>query len=117
MKKIFFILLAVLICISPLCAATKWKVARKVVSANTALLLPAGTWVYGVSLYATTANAQMSIYNSATLGAASTAIDELGEATQYATTNSPWVDSIYFSSGVTVIISNGIGFVEYGVAP
>ena len=114
MKRILLILLVVLLLsVNPLSAGTKWKILRQSVSTNTALLLPAGTWVYGISLHATSTNAQMSIYNSATLGGTSTPIDEIGEPTQYNTVDFPWPDPIYFSNGVTVIISNGVGFVSY----
>ncbi len=118
-KRITIILLVILFVVNihSSFAATKWKIKRISVATNTALLLPAGTWVYGISIHASSASAQMGIYDSATLGAASLPTDEIGEATQYSTSSSPWPEPIYFTNGVTVIISNGVGFVEYGVAP
>lgn len=115
MKRILIALLVFLflVNINPVFSQSKWKRKRISATANTALLLPAGTWVYGISIHATTAGAQMGIYNVATLGAATSPTDEVGEATQYNTAFSPWPEPICFTNGVTVLITNGVGFVEY----
>ena len=116
MKKYLFILV-ISLCLavtSPLSAQQRFKRKRLSAAADTALLLPAGTWVYGIGIHATSASAQMGIYDSATLGAASSPIDEVGEATQYKTVDRPWAEPIYFANGVTVIISNGVAFIDYG---
>ena len=116
MKKYLLILfLAIcLIITSPLHAQSRFKRKRLSATVDTALLLPAGTWVYGIGIHASSASAQMGIYDSATLGAASSPIDEVGEATQYKTVDRPWAEPIYFANGVTVIISNGVAFIDYG---
>jgi hypothetical protein len=115
MKRKIFIVVCVflfLVTATPV-QAVKFRVKRISVTADTASVLAAGTYVYGISILATSANAQMGIYDSATLPGASAPIDELGEATQYNRAESRWLDPIYFENGVTVIISNGVGFIDY----
>ena len=115
MRRILFIILAILFLISttPASARTIYKRLRKSVTTNTALTLPAGTWVYGIGIHATSAAAQMGIYDSATLGAATTPIDEAGEAVQYNTVDRPWIEPILFVNGVTVLVTNGVAFIDY----
>lgn len=117
MRKALCVLMVLLLMAgaSPLSAAIRYRTMRMSVATSTALVLPAGTWVCGIGMHATSASAQMGIYNSATLAGATTPIDEVGEATQYNTIDRPWVDPIYFNNGVTIIVENGVGFVDYAV--
>lgn len=89
------------------------------VQTSTALVLPAKTWVYGLEIFADAASSFMGIYNCATLATASDAlvVDEIGEATQYDTQSRRYASPIYFATGVTVVITTGIGWVYYGPEP
>jgi hypothetical protein len=89
------------------------------VETSTALVLPAKTWVYGMTIFADAANSFMGIYNAATLGActATTVKDEIGEATQYDTAEKWYAKPEYFADGVSVVMSTGVGFIYYGPEP
>jgi len=114
-KKLLLILLALLLLAQTgtALAYTRYKRKRIAVTTNTALVLPARTWVTGIGIYASSAGAEMGIYDSATLGGALTPTDEVGEATQYNRAEMPWPEPIFFEYGVTVIVRNGVAFVEY----
>jgi hypothetical protein len=124
MKKICSVLLAVILAfamITPVFAGIGHYGLRisKAVEANEALILPAGTWVYGMKVYADAASSFMGVYNSATMGACTNdnVIGEVGEATQYDTETQMFPVPIFCSEGVSVVIGVGVGFVFYGSAP
>jgi len=89
------------------------------VETTTALVLPANTWVYGTKLFADEASSFMGVYNSATLSncTGSTVKDEIGEATQYDTAYNVFPKPILFTSGVSVVMDTGVGWIMYGGAP
>ena len=89
------------------------------VQTSTALVLPADTWVYGITIFADEASSFMGVYDAATLGACTNATvkDEIGEATQYDTAEKHYTKPIFFTSGVSVVMSTGVAWVEYGPAP
>lgn len=91
----------------------------KAIDTSEAVTLPTGSWVYGISVYASSANAEFGVYDVATLAAsgASNVKGEVGEATQYETTDKPFKVPIYFTNGVTGVVRNGVGFIEYGPEP
>lgn len=129
MKKItifLIILLAIALAINfvptdikPVYAQARYGGKRASATADTELLLAAGTWVYGISIYASSTNAELGIYDSATLeGAGNNQVkDEIGEATQFDHADRVYAKPIYFTNGVTVIVNNGTGFVDYGPEP
>lgn len=123
-KSMRFLLVFVLvwaIAITPASAQQRYGLRRVAVSEDTALVLPAGTWVYGIGIHATSASAEFAIYDVATLGAATVANmgngDEIGEASQYDSAEKPFPKPRYFTNGVTAIVNNGVGFIEYGPQP
>jgi len=80
--------------------------------------LPAGTWVYGISIYADAASSQMALYDSLTVAAAiGSEVDEVGEATQYDTKTIWYPKPLYFATGVSVYIETGVGIIYYGPPP
>ena len=85
------------------------------------LILPAGTWVYGVRLYADESSSVAVVYNAATFAEGEAditlKIDELGEATQYNSQFITYPKPIYCENGVSVGITLGIMFVYYGPEP
>lgn len=90
------------------------------VETSTALLLPAGTWIYGMTIYAdSAANAFMGVYDSATLGGCTndTVKGETGEPTQYESTYTPLPGPVFCKNGVSVVITVGVGWVHYGPEP
>ena len=89
------------------------------VQTSTALVLPASTWVYGLKIFADAASSFMGIYDAATLGACTdeTVKDEIGEATQYDTAEKHYAKPVYFTNGVSVVMTTGVGWVEYGQEP
>lgn len=89
------------------------------IESSAALVLPAGTWVYGVSIYADAASSQVALFDSATIAdtTASSAIDEIGEATQYDTETHWYPTPIYFENGVSVYIATGVAVIFYGPPP
>lgn len=122
-KKIFLIALVLALVwavgVMPVSAQARYGLRRISATADTALLLPAGTWVYGISIYASSANAEIGIYDVATLpGAGDSEVrDEIGEATQYDHADRLYAKPMYFTNGVTVMVNNGTGFVDYGPSP
>lgn len=90
------------------------------VTTNTAMVLPAGTWVYGIGIYASTGATAMGLYDVATLPEATDAnlsAPEVGEATQYASNFIWYPRPIYFSTGVTAVRGTGIGSIASGPQP
>jgi len=89
------------------------------IEASEAAVLPAGTWVYGLSIYADAASSQVAIFDAATTATttASAAIDEIGEATQYDTETHWYPEPIYFENGVSVWITTGVAVIFYGPPP
>ena len=132
-KKTFFIVLflavfafiAVCANVMPVAAQSRFGLKSSgPIEADADLKLPAGTWVYGARIYADAASSYMGLYNNVTVaGGQSTAnngtqwMDEIGEATQYDTAEILYPSPIYFSNGVSVGITTGVGWVNYGPEP
>lgn len=83
-------------------------------------------WVYGVTLYANAANSQANIKDCDTtvelLSATEYPIDEIGEPTQFETTEHSFVEMygrpLHFSDGVgACITTGGTVIISYGVKP
>lgn len=93
------------------------------IESNQDAILPAGTWVYGLKIYADEANSVMSLYDAATAPIYSAADEldqrreEIGEATQYDSKIEMFDNPRYFEDGVSVMMSTGIGFIYYGPSP
>jgi len=122
LKKFLPVLLiaAMLLCSGPAFAQSRYGLTFTPVTADQGSILPAGTWVYGIDIYASSAAAAMGLYDVATLGEATDAnlsAPEVGEATQYASEDRPFIKPIYFSTAVTVVINNGVGGIWTGQEP
>lgn len=117
--KVLIVLAVIMLFALPAFAQERYGGRQIAATEHTASLLPAGTWVYGISIYATSANAQLGVYDGATLADTATANmdDEIGEATQYDQAVKPYANPHYFTNGVTVCVDSGTAFVEYGPAP
>ena len=89
------------------------------ISTSTALVLPAGTWVYGVKIYASAASSAIAVYDAATYvgSTIADAIDEVGEATQYESQVVWYPKPIYCANGVSAYILAGVGYIYYGPPP
>jgi hypothetical protein len=77
-------------------------------------------WIYGVKVYADAATSELGIYDCDTvqeIADGETAVDEIGEASQYDTAERYYPQPIFFSDGVTGVIATGVGFVIYGPEP
>jgi hypothetical protein len=125
MRKILAISALILIfAVSPVFAQARYGIRTCTVTASTngtISAVGAGTWVYGLKIYATNSNAQAGLYDTATQagvsGASASPKDEIGEATQYESTETWYSTPIYFSEGVSVLCRNGVAFVYYGPQP
>lgn len=79
-----------------------------------------GVWVYGIRIFADASNSFMGIYNADVVATDLTKAnckDEIGEATQHDTAERFYDKPMYFSDGVGIVISTGVGWVIYGSAP
>jgi len=120
MRKYMFLLVALVLAVSTQAAwATPRLQASSAVESDTSLVLAAGTWVYGVSIYADSASSNGSVYDSATYqaGSSSNVKCEIGEATQYDTCTIWFPTPMKFSNGVSVQIDTGVITVYHGPEP
>ena len=113
------LILALAFCATPVFAQARYGVQSSgAIESHSNLELPAGTWVYGIKLYADASSSWMAVYNSATTeGQEAYIIDEIGEATQYDSQVVWYPKPIYCANGVSVRILIGTGYVYYGPAP
>lgn len=114
------VLIAVPASAGPPTSARRGLSTSDAIETSTALALPAGTWVYGVTLFADDASSFAGLYDTATLEAANATNmkDELGEATQYDSKTKfgpPY--PLYFKDGVTVIMATGVLTISFGGSP
>jgi len=118
-KRLLLALILVIFMIAPCFAQARYGLTVTPVATDTASALGAGTWVYGIGIYASSAAAAIGIYDTATLGAASNTNvkGEAGQATQYVSTTVWFEKPIYFSTAVTAIVNNGVGFIYSGPEP
>ena len=87
---------------------------------DTASALGAGTWVWGIAIYASGgAGATLGLFDCATLAEVSdTNVKcEVGEAVQYATTTTWFIQPLRFAIAVTAVQYQGIGFIYSGPQP
>lgn len=122
LKRILSILLviALLVAVMPAFAQSRYGIRTSdAVQTSTALVLPAKTWVYGIKIFADAGNSFAGIYDVATLGAANytNVVDEIGEATQYDSAEIKYAKPKYFANGVTVVMTTGVFFIDYGPEP
>lgn len=121
MKKILALLIVGMLAFSvPAFAQARYGLTATAITADTASLLGAGTWVYGLSIYATTGAGTIGLFDVATIQAASNSNVklEIGEATQYDTSVLMLPKPIYFSTAVTTITSAAnIGLIFSGPEP
>jgi len=90
------------------------------IETSTDAVLPAGSWLYGVKLYADAGSSWMAVYNIAAVAAGTpvtTIVEECGEATQYDSVEIWYPKPIYLSAGASVVISTGVGILYYGPPP
>jgi len=126
LKRILLVLLAIIFLagVTPVFAQARYGIRSKRISASTdgtVSALGANTWVYGIKIYATSTSARLGIYDvdtQAELSSSDTeAFDEIGEATQYESTESWYAKPTLFTQGVSALCTNGVGFVYYGPEP
>lgn len=123
LKSILAILvIALLLFVTPAFAQARYSLKVSVpIETSTALVLPAGTWVYGVKVYADANSSWAALYDVATIAGAdadeTTRKEELGEATQYDSVEIMYETPIYYTNGVTVKMTTGICFIYYGAEP
>ena len=122
MKRIVLVLLAIALMVgsTPVFAQSRYSLKTSdAVETSTALVLAAGTWVYGIKIFADASSSFAGVYDCATLGdaSASTLVDEIGEATQYDSAEIKYSKPKYFADGVTVVMTTGVLQIEYGPQP
>lgn len=92
-----------------------------VLTSKNNLVLPADTWVYGWSIWPSSANSYAALYNAAALDTDAAEpeaiVDEVGEATQYDTKTVWFPKPILFTNGVSVRVVTGTAIVFYGPPP
>lgn len=90
-----------------------------VVTDNAGNAMDYPVWVYGIRIFADANNSFMGVYDADTTGECddTTVRDEIGEATQYDTAVKMYDKPIFFSDGVAVIMTTGVGFIIYGPEP
>lgn len=124
-KKVLLAMLIVAFLLAPsslVIAQGRYGLQSVKVETTTALVLPAKTWVYGITLYADASSSYAGIHNAATIAAvvadvSGTFFDDIGEATHYDDTTHWYPEPIYCVDGVTVFIDTGILVVYYGPEP
>lgn len=89
------------------------------VTTDTDSALGAGTWVYGIAVYASSSNGVFGIYDYATIAqAGSTRVKgEVGQATSGLSNTEWFAKPLYFATAVSCKISNGVGFIYSGPEP
>ena len=122
LKRVSLILLAIVlfVWVTPVFAQARYGLRVSApIETNTDAALPAGTWVYGIKIYADASSSYMGINDAATVSAATVANtkDDIGEATQYDTAETWYAKPMYFTNGVSVQMSVGTGFIYYGPEP
>lgn len=121
MRKFLSVLLiaGLLLLAAPAYAQSRYGLFTAACEEQTALLLPAKTWVYGISIFGDEALSFMGIYDTDSLvtATAATLQNEAGVAAQFDTHTKMYAQPVYFVDGVTVVISLGVAFVYYGPAP
>ena len=115
------LIVAVLMLMSggPVFAASRLRVSTAL-ETSADLVLEANTWVYGMAIVADdTTNVFMGLYDAATVYDATSANlkGEIGEPTQSEQSQVFFPLPIKFTSGVSVIIETGVGWVYYGPEP
>ena len=120
-KKILVLAMVILLAAAaPAFAQARHGVqSTKGIESSVALKLSAGTWVYGIKLYADAGSSFATIYDAATyvFKTVADAVDEIGEATQYDSQVIWYPKPIYFASGVSVYIATGVVYIFYGPPP
>jgi len=121
LKSVLMVLLVVALIVSsaPAFAQQRHSLRVTVVTADTDSALAAGTWVYGIGAYASSANGIMGIYDYATIFDAPDANvrGEVGHATAGMTATIFFEKPIYFTYGVSANVTGAVGFIYYGPEP
>jgi hypothetical protein len=89
------------------------------IETNTDLVVAAGSWIYGIKIFADESNSYMGLSDAATVSAATSAnlFDDIGEATQYDTQVIWYPKPRYVTNGLSAQMSTGLGVVFYGPEP
>lgn len=106
--------------ISPVFAQARYGLTPSdAIEVSTSLVAPAGSWVYGWTIFADAGNAYAGLYDCATFydGANTTVVDEIGEATQWDKEENWFTKPIYFTNGVSVVMPSAVGVVVVWTGP
>lgn len=123
LKKILPVLLIAAMLVfsaAPAYAQARYGLTFTPVADDTASVLPAETWVYGIGLYGAAAAGSMGIYDCATLGEAvnaTLAAPEVGVTAQYLSNFEWYPRPVYFSTAVTAVVGSGVGQIASGPEP
>lgn len=121
LKRMLAILLVIVLMagLTPVFAQARFGLTVTPVATDANSSLGAGAWVYGIAIYASSANAIFGIYDYATIADAgnTTVKGETGQATAGLTTIVWFTKPIYFSTAVSCKVTNGVGFIYSGAEP
>lgn len=114
--------LCITLCATPAFAQSRYGVQSSgLLTGKNNLVYSAGTWVYGWKVYASSASSYSTLYDAVALDTdiaePEFIIDELGEATQYESTEVWFPKPIQFARGVSVRCITGAAIVFVGPAP